>query len=112
MPNPTDPHARRVAVLSAVIALAALGVAALVSQRLDATREALQTAKASCSGLVRASLEEGPPTTGADESAGPDDDERDDVKSESTNGRRNADSGQVGDEEHLLSGTTGPQPSR
>jgi hypothetical protein len=101
MPNPTDPHARRVAVLSAVIALAALSVAALVTQRLDATREALQTAKASCSGLVRASLEEGAPGS-------PDDDERDDVRSDSTNGGRNADSGQVGDEEHVLEGTTGP----
>jgi len=61
MPTPTDPHARRVAALSAAIALTALMVAALVIHRLDATRAALQTAKASCSGLVRASLEDGAP---------------------------------------------------
>lgn len=90
MPTPTDPHARRVAILSAVIALAALTLAALVTHRLDATREALQTAKASCSGLVRSSVEGGAPT-GADDSVGPDYDERDDVQSESTGGRRSAD---------------------
>ena len=44
--------------MSAVIALTALIVAALVIDRLDATREALRTAKASCAGLVRTRLSE------------------------------------------------------
>ncbi len=65
MPTPSDPHARRVAALSAVIALTALTVAAAVLHRLDATRAALRSAQSSCAGALRASPEEDSPLSEA-----------------------------------------------